>query len=335
VKPTERLLDLIILFLNSRRVIPFEELRESFDGEYDDEAGRRKFERDKDELKQLGIPLRYLEPDPDDDDQGGYVVDRERMYLPELALDPDEMAVVYLAGLSLLDRTAFSYRDALATALRKIELRAPEGLGASAPSVGRVFIEAGERDVEPVEEPLRELERAITTRKRVRFTYRAQYNAATAPREVDPYGLFRRRGRWSLVGFARERQAIRVFLVHRMRDVQVNAAKPGTPDFTPPADFHLGEWAHLPAWRYEVAAPVVLELEVRADQAWMAERQFGVVATLSGDGSEWRRLRLETTNPDAVVQWLLGLGPAARLVAPAELRARVIAELTKVANGGG
>jgi predicted DNA-binding transcriptional regulator YafY len=328
VKPTERLLDLIILFLNSRRAIPFDELRESFDGEYEGEAGRRKFERDKDELKALGIPLRYLEADPDDDDEGGYVVDRERMYLPELSLEPDEMAVVYLAGLSLLDRTAFPYRDALATALRKIELRTD----AAAPAVERVVIDAGERDVDASDESLRELERAITARKRVRFTYRAQYNAATAAREVEPYGLFRRRGRWSLVGFARERKAVRVFLVHRMSDVEVNATKPGSPDFAPPADFRLGEWAHLPAWRYEVALPVVITLEVRADLAWMAERHFRMATR--GDG-EWRALEVETTNPDAVVQWALGLGPAARLIAPNELRARMKTQLEAVANGSG
>jgi len=328
VKPTERLLDLIILFLNSRRAIPFEELRESFDGEYEDEAGRRKFERDKDELKALGIPLRYVEADPDDDDEGGYVVDRERMYLPELSLEPDEMAVVYLAGLSLLDRTAFPYRDALAMALRKIELRTE----LTAPAVERVVIDPGERDVDASDESLRELERAITARKRVRFTYRAQYNAQAAAREVEPYGLFRRRGRWSLVGFARERQAVRVFLVHRMSDVEVNASKPGSPDFAPPADFRLGEWAHLPAWRYEVAAPALLELEVRADLAWMAERHFRMAT--SGEG-EWRALRVETTNPDAVVQWVLGLGPAARLIAPAELRARIKTQLEAVANGSG
>jgi proteasome accessory factor B len=317
VKPTERLLDLLILLLNAKRPLALDEIREAFPGEYDDESGRRKFERDKDELKQLGIPLRFVEED-DDEDESGYLVERDEAWLPELALEADERAVVYLAGLSLLDKSAFPYRDALASALRKID--------GALPSLERVVIDAGERDVAPVEDSLRALEGAIAARKRVRFTYRAQYNDATAAREVEPYGLFRRRGRWSLVGFARERSSIRVFLVHRMRDVTVDK---GAPDFEVPGDFRLADWAQLPAWRYEIAPPLTLELELRADHAFVAERELGVAA--SGDG-EWRTVRIETTNPDALVRFVLGLGPAARIVAPAELRAQVKAQLAKVAR---
>ena len=62
-----------------------------------DEAAERKFERDKAELLELGIPLTYVQGD--DERQDGYLVDREAYYLPEADLTPEELAVLYAAGL--------------------------------------------------------------------------------------------------------------------------------------------------------------------------------------------------------------------------------------------
>jgi len=329
VNRTERLLDLIAYLTNARRPVAFDEIREWFPEDYDEpgpEAAHRKFERDKADLQQLGIPLRYVpaegESDDDDLEKGGYIVDREQLYLPELSLAPDEMAVLYLSGLSLLSDETFPYREALRIALGKIELRLPVGAAADAALAGRVHIDHAARDPDgTVSARLALLEDAVRRQKRVSFDYHARYNGVTSARVVEPYGLSCRQGRWALCGFSKERQAIRVFLVHRMANLTVNAQKPGTPDFVVPADFQLADHAGVPAWRYELSDPITVGLEVRQSVTWLAESELRTSGTPAQPG--WVRFTVEATNPDALVEWVLGMGPNARIVAPEPLRQRV------------
>jgi proteasome accessory factor B len=329
VKPTDRLLDLMSFFLKTRRMVTFAEIREAFAedyGEGNDAAVRRKWERDKADLLALGLPLTYVPPDDEEDGEGGYQVDRERAYLPELKLTPDETAVLYLAGLSLVAEPSFPYREPLSIALAKMQLR----VNAPRPNInddqaalqGRVLIDvAGRAADEAVAARLQELEDAITRKKRVTFEYHARQTGAVSQRVVDPYGLFCRQGLWALVGRSHERAATRVFLVHRMRDLAVNGKQPGTPDFAVPADFRLEDHSHVPAWSYDVAEPVAVTVEIVEDFAWLAENELRTAGEAGAAG--WRRFRVESTNPDALVSWVLQMGAKARLVAPDDLRARV------------
>jgi proteasome accessory factor B len=330
VERSERLVDLILSLVHAKAPLSLEQIREAFPGEYDGpnpESGRRKFERDKQDLLELGIPLRYVGADEEDDSEGGYVVDRDQLFLPDIQLDPEEMAVVYLAGLSLMQSKTFPYRDALAIALRKMELRGDSSkLRGALGSVQRVVIDQGERGAGPeLDTLLQDLQRAIIQHKQITFAYHARYKDAVTIRVVDPYGLFHRQGRWSLVGYSHERAAIRVFLVHRMRDLSANAKRSATPDFEPPADFQLGDWTRTPAFRYDLGEPVVVELEVESDVAFLAEDAFGQPC-VRGDAG-WTQLRVETTNADAVIQWVLGMGPRARVTGPPEVRARIVEAL--------
>ena len=68
-------------------------------------------------------------------------------------------------------------------------------------------------------------------------------------RKVDPWGLALRRGLWTLVGYCHLRKSVRVFHVHRVRSLSVNAAKPRSADFEVPADFHLDAW--VAAWPWQ------------------------------------------------------------------------------------
>src|SRR3954466_9460772 len=97
---TERLLDLVALMLDASDPIPWAELRDAFPEDYgktlSDDAAERKFERDKAELLELGIPIAYVQGD--DEKRDGYIVDREAYYLPDVNLTPEEVAVLYAAG---------------------------------------------------------------------------------------------------------------------------------------------------------------------------------------------------------------------------------------------
>ena len=124
---TERLLNLLTLLLNSRRAISLREIRELDEfGAYDTEdpkSGERAFERDKAALLELGVPLRWVaapQQDDEDDGAGGYVIDQERYFLPELQLTPGDLALLSIAGAAAASLEGFPDKAAVVRALAKL-----------------------------------------------------------------------------------------------------------------------------------------------------------------------------------------------------------------------
>src|SRR5688500_16511119 len=97
----ERLINLIAALLDGRRPLTASEIRERIAG-YDSqsaEAFRRTFERDKAELRDMGIPIETVK---DEDDNDAYVIPADKYYMPELDLQPDEIAALKLAADAIL-----------------------------------------------------------------------------------------------------------------------------------------------------------------------------------------------------------------------------------------
>jgi len=98
-RKTERLLSLVVCLLSTRRFLTAEQIRQAVAGYPEQpEAFKRMFERDKEELRELGIPLETGPINPLDGEDTGYRVQRQVYELPELVLEPDEAAVLGLAA---------------------------------------------------------------------------------------------------------------------------------------------------------------------------------------------------------------------------------------------
>ncbi len=97
-RKTERLLSLVVCLLFTRRALTAAQIRQAVPGYPDSfEAFKRMFERDKEELRELGIPLETDLSSPGDE-EAGYRIQREAYELPEITLEPDEAAVLGLAA---------------------------------------------------------------------------------------------------------------------------------------------------------------------------------------------------------------------------------------------
>src|SRR5665213_2379321 len=98
-RKTERLLNLVICLLATRRYLSADQIRRTVAGYEDlgDEAFKRKFERDKEDLRDLGIPLETGSDGPFDDEPG-YRIRRDDYSLPEIAFEPAELAVLGVAA---------------------------------------------------------------------------------------------------------------------------------------------------------------------------------------------------------------------------------------------
>ncbi len=308
---TERLLDLVALLLDAHEPVTWAELREAFPDDYgapSDEAAERKFERDKAELLELGIPVTYVQGD--DERKDGYVVDREEYYLPEVGLTPEELALLYAAGSAALASAAFPGRRDLAHALRKIGFYA--GTELPSPRV-RTELDAVQRQ-EEIAPRLESLRAASAARKWVEISYYSPRTSKITERRVDPYGLAMRRGVWSLVGYCHLREGIRTFHVHRIRALKVNPAKPRSSDFEVPADFRLGDYVAAYPWQHRIDPPIEVALSLRGDLAPLASRIFPEAKVESRPGDATAVVL--ATYLDGLLRYALSLGADCQVIAP-------------------
>src|SRR5947199_353977 len=97
--PVERLLNLTALLLESSRPLTFAQIRERIPayGQREVDTAKRMFERDKDLLRETGIPIELVPTDPFEIEEG-YRIPKERYYLPELDFAPEEMSALLIAA---------------------------------------------------------------------------------------------------------------------------------------------------------------------------------------------------------------------------------------------
>jgi proteasome accessory factor B len=342
---SKRLLDLVMLLLRARTPVTYREIREQFPGYQtgNPEAGLRAFERDKADLLDLGVPIRYITPEEDDSlEDGGYVIDLKRFRMPEVRLTADEVSALVLAASVARAMPGGAYPKIVDLALKKLAFDLPEGpdtptefprqvrAASERPPVLVHFPERRLPAAKEIGESFSILESAIRFRKRVTFTYQAAGTGTVSRRDVDPYGLVYREASWVLVGWCHLRKEIRSFRVDRMRDVEM-APKPKSPDFERPTGFDVREYANRSPWTFAVEPPEEIELAIRPEAAEIANDDFGPGAVKQADG-ELTIVRFTCTNPDFAVSKILAAKGAIAVRTGDRLRRRVAAELEAVAG---
>ncbi len=341
---SKRLLDLVMLLLRARTPVTYREVREQFPGYQTSnaEAGLRAFERDKADLLELGVPIRYITPEEDDSlEDGGYLIDLKRYRLPEVRLTPDEVSALVLAASVARAIPGGTYPKIVDLALRKLAFDLPEtpdtptelfdtGRGPS-PVLVHFPDTSAQRAVtaKQLAEHFATLEAATRFRKRVTMTYQAAGNGMTSRRDVDPYGLVYRESAWYLVGWCHLRHEVRSFRVDRIAEA-VMAAKPKSPDFERPAGFDVRAFVNRSPWTFatEPVEDVVLRLEPEAADA--ANEDFGAGADKVTAGAAVV-ISFRCGNPEFVVSRVLAAKGAIIVEQGERLRARLAAELDAVA----
>ena len=304
-------------------------------------SGCSAFERDKADLLELGVPIRYITPEEDDSlEDGGYVIDVKRFRMPEVRLTADEVSALVLAASVARAIPGGSYPKIVDLALKKLAFDLPEP-----PDTPTEFPRRTTRAVEApvlvhfperralaakeIGESFATIEQAIRFRKRVSMTYAAAGSGTVTRRDVDPYGLVYREGAWLLVGWCHLRKEVRSFRVDRMRDV-VMAPKPKSPDFERPADFDVRAYASRSPWTFTTEPPETVELELRREARDVANDDFGAGADKSeADGVI--RIRFACTNPEFAVSRILAAKGAIVVREGERLRRRLADELDAVA----
>ena len=314
---TERLINLIALLMDTARPVTPEEIREKIPGYGgSDVAFRRMFERDKEELREIGLPLERAGTDVWEVEEG-YLIRKERATLPELDLTADERAALWLAAQAWQGQAVPGDPD---RALMKVSLASKEHDPAE-PEGG--WIRAHIDGSQPILTPLLD---AIARRKRVSFRYRGRAGGDAEARRVDPYAL-QHRGAWYLTAFDHARGGVRHFKLDRI-DGTVEVAGGREPDFDAPteldADVPRGPWAIESTEQARVAfAP---------ETAWWVERRTGAARGDTRDDG-WVELSFPLSDREMFSSWILGFAADAVVVVPEDLREMVVLRLERAAAG--
>src|ERR1039457_5301058 len=211
-RKTERLLGLVVCLLSTTRYLTADQIRQAVPGYPEpDDLFKRMFERDKEDLRDLGVPLETGLNHPFDEDLG-YRIRQQAYELPELRLEADEAAVLGLAA-RVWRRAELA--GAAAGALLKLRAAGIDTAGPDAaderPSAQGIEPRLG--TPEPAFGPLWE---AVRDRRPVTFSYRAAGRSDAQRRELAPWGVVNRHGRWYVAGRDRGRDATRVFRLSRI-----------------------------------------------------------------------------------------------------------------------
>jgi proteasome accessory factor C len=323
-KDTEKLirqLSLISYLMAERRPVTALEIRRDVEGYsgMNEDAFARRFYADRSELESLRIQLTVDRPADGAAEQENYSLRPENFHLPAIEFSDEELAALQ-AALQLLDGE-FAYAEPLRLALQQITwgrpspLRAPE----QRPVALGITASAGGHELSV---RLAKIETAIFRNKTITFDYYTMARDEVGSRRVDPYHLLFQGGEFYLLGYAHEREAIRVFRLSRIRG-KVSYATKAEHDFRRPADFDPREYANRSEWQLgeELGVAEVLLCE---RIAWQIERHFGrygdiVPAGGEGHGQGDMLLHTSYSSTRMIVSWVLGLGEHARLLGPPEL----------------
>ena len=317
----ERLFNLHIMLLNAKKPVSARQIQQTIKG-YDTEnfeSFKRMFERDKEALREIGIPI-AIEVIDDTDNEEGYIIPKDRYYLPQLDLSKEEIASLWLAAglLQVMDQ------GPLFAGLMKLSgqqdadqsqgsERLAADLGLGVPNLPRLF---------------------EATNERRRILFKHQSGQETKLRKVRPYRLVNRHGFWYVAGLDEDSATTKTFRVDRIvGEVRfVDVGKSG-PDYEIPADFDADAPLATPPFA-QGERGFTARVRFASTTAWWAARANPWLRMeVADDGSA--EVDVQVTDPESFVSWLLSFGADAEVLSPEELRHQARQVLEALCKGAG
>ena len=275
------------------------------------EAFRRAFERDKSDLKQMGIPIETVQLDVYGDVAPGYTIPKSAYYLPDLDLEPDEVAALRIAAGAVL-----GVGDEAGSGVLKLSMGAIDDASGGARLAWNADVAASQPLLGP-------LYSALADRVPVTFDYQPAGSDAPGVRTVAPYALVHRKGHWYLVGLDDRSGETRTFKVSRI----TSDPKRSEGTYEIPADFSPSSHvlAHIGLEGEEVVARVRFAPSLRW---WPEQNLTGATGEEGPDGSY--EVEMPVASLDALVSFAVWFGSDVEILDPPEARERMKQRLARV-----
>lgn len=314
----ERLFSLVLALLATDAGLTKSEIlstvqgyRQKYSHSGDNANLERQFERDKDDIRELGVPLETVEsPGQVGNNQNlRYRIPRGSYELPsDIRFSPEETTLLNLAAMVWREGSLSGESRRAVLKLRSLGVATAEPVLGYAPKV---------RVREPAFEPLNA---ALEKHLFVRFGYLKPGDTEVRQRHVAPLALVQHQGRWHLYAEEPTSGSARTFLLRRIvsevvTTTEVFPAPEG--DQTAAALEGLEE-----VWNAHTA---VVEVQPGTDAAARLAKRRGTVVESSG------ALRLHYSDENIFADELAGFGPEALVISPPELRDAVRTRLERTA----
>jgi proteasome accessory factor B len=302
---TERLINLTLALLATKRYLTKSEIFKTVAGySGSPETMERMFERDKDELRSLGIAIEVKGIDPLFEDEQGYLIRSETFQLSENEFSKEELLYLTMAANLWHDSALGS--DSKAALLKIQSLSGPiESDAVNTPAV---------RDSESAA-LLSSVFEAVDTEQLIKFGYKGK------ERTAQPFGLYTRDGFWYLV--AREEAEIKSFKLLRIEGKIVKEGKAGS--FKKPPEFDLIKFLSNSRSEQEMQAQVL----VRKEQVYVLRSKYSTKEI----NEEWDLMLIPYIYEQEIIETILWYGTNIIVDSPASLRSEVISRLKVIANG--
>ena len=300
---TERLINLTLALLATKRYLTKSEIFKSVTGySGSPETMERMFERDKDELRNMGVEIEVKGLDPLFEDDQGYLIRTETFQLNGNEFAADELLYLTMAA-NLWHDSALS-NDSKAALLKIQSLSGPIEFNAiNFPVV---------RDSESSQMLATAFE-AIEKLKKLSFKYNGNQ------RSVEPLGMFMRSGFWYLV--AQDNKVIKSFKLVRVE------SKISIEDrtFIKPEGFDLTAYLE----RYSEEEIFEAEILVRKEQAYSLRSKYSV----NDHDSEWDLMFISYSYEPELIENLLWHGQNIIVRKPQSLRDSIVSRLEEFIDG--
>lgn len=310
-RKNERLVNLTIALLATKRYLTKNEIFRNVEGyEGNIESIERMFERDKDDLRKIGISIEVGGLDPLFDDEAGYRIRPESYALSLQNLNPTQIALLSLAAQAWSNA---AFNDISQLTLRKFNSIGIETDLTQLPVMAPKFLGADEN--------LRSVFNALNTLTAINFTY-LNSQGLSEERSLHIYGLQTRKSHWFIVGMDLVKNEIRNFRLDRIiGDISTKGA---INSYAIPADFKLLSLEN------EIG-DALATLKIRPGSGYSLRR----LATKFESSDDLDLVELPIISEDYLVNLILWHGEDVIVISPPSLRAKVIAELQKVVASHG
>lgn len=315
-KHFERVVSLATLMIQSNRPVTFEKIQHLLHGyRGKQESAARKFERDKDELRAMGLDIVV---EQDGEGKQGYVVKEHGKTLQLNHLKPEELTALRMCARGSRLAQALGGRYAST----KLETQAEDGHGGASLNGILQYHQPLESGHPKVMDHLESLADALKRRKKVNMAYSSERRESR--RVVEPYGMFLEKGRWHMVGFDHLTQERRIFLLRRVKRLAINPKKPSNADYRIPGDFVLGAHMNVQPWEYSTKpAQAVTARFDAAIASWVGLHLGDRVKTRVISGGRMEAV-IPVRNVARFVRWILPYGAKAEVLSPPVVRQAVI-----------